>query len=197
MSSSADENLTYIVVLEPHYFPADVQFLLSQTRTLSITDMLARYDINTRIKGPNDIYVADSKIVGILIENDISGGKISRSIAGIGLNVNQTAFPEHLPNPVSMSLLAGREFDLTGVLGTFIDCLNDRYKLLSFGDAETLDDNFHELLYRRNSEARYRLPDGTVFEGIVRGVGHGGELFVEHPSGDVESYLLKEIEFVI
>ena len=44
------------------------------------------------IKWPNDIYWQDKKIAGILIENAIIGNELKYSIAGIGLNVNQTEF---------------------------------------------------------------------------------------------------------
>ena len=58
---------------------------------------------NTLIK-PNDIWVDTKKICGILIEHSLRGNHISWSIIGIGLNVNQTLFPDDLPNPTSMKL---------------------------------------------------------------------------------------------
>lgn len=64
------------------------------------------------IKWPNDIYRQDRKIAGILIENAIVGSEIKYSIAGIGLNVNQTEFVSDAPNPVSLKQITGKEYNI-------------------------------------------------------------------------------------
>ena len=50
------------------------------------------------------VYVGAKKICGILIENSIRSNRIVWSIIGIGININQTVFPSHLPNPTSLLL---------------------------------------------------------------------------------------------
>ncbi len=60
--------------------------------------------MEVRIKWPNDIYVADRKICGILIENSITANGINHCIVGMGINVNQTEFRSDAPNPVSLSM---------------------------------------------------------------------------------------------
>ena len=64
------------------------------------------------IKWPNDIYWGDKKIAGILIENAIIGNELKYSIAGIGLNVNQTEWRSDAPNPVSLKQITGKAYSI-------------------------------------------------------------------------------------
>lgn len=68
------------------------------------------------IKWPNDIYWQDKKIAGILIENAIIGNEVKYSIAGIGINVNQTEFKSDAPNPVSLKQIRGTDFDINELM---------------------------------------------------------------------------------
>ena len=64
------------------------------------------------IKWPNDIYYGDRKVAGILVENALLGNELKYSIAGIGLNVNQTEWHSDAPNPVSLKQITGKTYDL-------------------------------------------------------------------------------------
>ena len=129
-TSPEGENLTFSMVLEPRFLPVGEQFLLSEAVTLALTDTFAAYGIDTHIKWTNDIYVGDRKLVGILIEHNHAGASLSRTIAGIGINVNQTAFDPALPNPVSLAQAGGRKFNRSRLLETFlVRCLR-RYAQL-------------------------------------------------------------------
>ena len=111
--SEAGQNLTFSIVLK---FPAKGlkaemepmlaydQFVLSEITSLAIVDLLADFGIEAKIKWPNDIYIGDRKICGMLIENSLRGEWIQHSIIGIGLNVNQRNFDVTLPNPTSIVL---------------------------------------------------------------------------------------------
>lgn len=73
------------------------------------------------IKWPNDIYWGDKKLAGILIENAIIGSEIKYSIAGIGLNVNQTEFVSNAPNPISLKQITGKEYDIDALMKNLYD----------------------------------------------------------------------------
>ena len=91
--SQRGKNLTFSIYLVPHFLAAHQQFKLNQAITLGITDSLTKLLGNScKIKWPNDIYFKEDKIGGVLIENTVRGNKISESVIGIGLNVNQTVF---------------------------------------------------------------------------------------------------------
>lgn len=105
-------NLTFSMLLRPHSVRPAEAFAVSMLSSLSIADVLQRHlGRQVLIKWPNDIYVGDRKLVGILIENAFSSA-IDHSIIGVGINVNQREFLSDAPNPVSMFQLSNRLFDL-------------------------------------------------------------------------------------
>ena len=98
------QNLTFTIALKDLAIHPCEQIAISQITALSVVDFLDLHGIDAKIKLPNDIYVGSKKICGILIENSICSNKISWSIVGVGINVNQTTFPSSLPNPTSILL---------------------------------------------------------------------------------------------
>ena len=196
--SAEGQNLTFSLILEPRFLPINEQFLLSEVLALGLVDTLAEYKIEARIKWTNDIYISDKKIVGMLVENSLTGGCLARTIAGIGLNINQTEFDPSLPNPTSMSLVAGREFDREEVLARLHHNIMSLYESLRCGEKEMLQSRYRSTMYRLGEKHPYTLADGTIFEGTIRGVQPSGELQIEHSSdGSLHEYLFKQVEFVI
>lgn len=196
-TSPEGQNLTFTLVLEPRFLPVGKQFLLSEAVALALTDTFAAYGIDARIKWTNDIYVGDRKLVGILIEHNYAGGELSRTIAGIGINVNQTDFDPALPNPVSMATATGRTFVREEVLEQFLACLRARYAQLEGGDGEGLQRDYRTRMYRLGEMHPYRYPDGTLTHATIEGVKPSGELLLRHDDGSLREYLFREIEFVL
>ena len=139
---------------------AYAQFVISQIASISVVDLLAAHEIQARIKWPNDIYVDDKKICGILIENTVKGKWLSSSIIGIGLNVNQRNFDVNLPNPTSMSLCSEEvqpPFDLKDLLEEFMDVFTgylDRFCHIT-GGYNRLSRLYHAQLWRLDQPADF------------------------------------------
>ena len=134
----------------------------------------------------------------MLVENSLAGGTLARTIAGIGLNVNQTEFDPSLPNPTSMSRVAGRKFDREEVLTRLHHNIMSLYESLRCDEKEVLQSRYRSTMYRLGEKHPYTLADGTIFEGTIRGVQPSGELQIEHSSdGSLHEYLFKQVEFVI
>lgn len=109
--SSPGESLTFSYILKfDGVFPAGKAEAVSHITTLAILDYLEDKGIRARIKWPNDIWISDRKICGILVENFIEGDFLKGSIVGVGLNLSITQWPEDIPNPVSLSQLAEGEY---------------------------------------------------------------------------------------
>lgn len=194
--SRPGESLTFSIVLKPAMLDAPRQFMLSIAVSLALSDTITGMGVeDVSVKWPNDIYIGDSKVAGILIENDIFGDKLSRSIVGIGLNVNQRKFPPELPNPTSMSLATGRDFSRGEILKLFYRRLSIRYSALISDYMASLLRDYHERLYLFEKEHTFRLPDGTEFQGIIRSVEPSGTLIVERADGTFKGFLFKEIFF--
>ena len=130
-TSQPGENVTCTILIryrqEPP-FPASEAVRINECVCPAIVDLLARYGISAWVKPPNDIWVGDRKICGLLIENILKGKAIAVTILGIGLNVNQTEFPDWLPNPVSMALLTGRKQDVGTILTQLREAIVSRLR---------------------------------------------------------------------
>lgn len=163
-------NLTFSMMLCPHAIrPADA-FLLSMLTALSIADSLeALLGSEVRVKWPNDIYVGDRKIVGILIENSFSGSSYDHAVLGVGLNVNQTRFVSDAPNPVSMAQISGHGFDLDEVLRRVTaDIVEAVDRFDPSADAPGLVDRYNSRLWR--GTGRHRWHDNITGEDIVAAI---------------------------
>ena len=118
--SKAGENLLFSVILKNPPFAASDQKIISDMTASAIVSLLHSHGIEAWIKPPNDIWVDRKKICGILIEHSLIGQRISWSIIGVGLNVNQTDFPADLPNPTSMAAEKSGA-DIRALLSEFMD----------------------------------------------------------------------------
>lgn len=206
-SSDAGMNLVFSIILkfddgqiEP--IKAYDQFIISKIAALTVTDFLASYGIDSRIKWPNDIYEGNRKICGILIENASQGQDITRSIIGIGLNVNQIEFDSSLPNPVSMRQITGRAYNLHEILDEFMDIFKDylrRYNNIRCGYGR-LRSLYLSQLYQKDVKATYvdcTETEHKTFRGIIRGVSDTGQLIIENEEGELKEFAFKEISYVI
>ncbi len=190
-------NLTLSAVICPKGLAVGKQFLVLQAAALAICDVLQINGLQPRIKWTNDIYIGDEKIVGILIENKLSGSQLLRSIVGIGLNINQRLFDPALPNPTSMAVAADKEFDRSTILEELEEALMARFDMLDSGESEQLSRNYHDLIYRRGEEHSFKLRSGELKQGTIQGVRASGELIISWADGSMGEYLFGAIDFVI
>lgn len=195
--SREGDNLTFSVVLTPLFLPVVEQFMLSEVVALALVDALEEYGVACRIKWTNDIYAGDNKIAGVLIEQSLSGDTIARTIVGVGLNVNQSSFPDDLPNPTSMVIERGVECDRRAVLECFVRHLELWYSRLEAGEKGAIESAYRERMYHLGEPHIYALPSGERFVATIRGVRPAGHLCLEHEDGIVREYAFKEVEFVL
>ena len=198
--SAAGKNLLFTLVIHPHSIQASQQFAISELISVAISDVLARHVEDIRIKWPNDIYHRNHKLCGILIEHDIEGIHLSRSIIGVGINVNQSEFVSDAPNPISLLQILGHEMErealLDEIAAHFIELYTRYTSTASPLNRDTLHTHYTTLLYRRNEAAPYRDAEGP-FIATLRDVAPDGRLLLEDPKGTQRSYLFKEVTYVI
>lgn len=124
------------------------QQIITPATSLAVVDYLSGFGIKAGIKKPNDIYVDGRKICGMLIENSLRGGRMERTTIGIGINVNQTDFPEDLPNPVSIAQLTGEQYDIKKCLSDFLRHFSFRFDAI-WTEPEALWKDYEEKLISR------------------------------------------------
>lgn len=191
--SEDGKNLTFSVVLRPNFLVSE-QFVLNKLVALGLLDLLADLGIKgVSIKWPNDIYIRNKKMAGILIENTVRGNQIKCTVVGIGLNVNQVNFSSNLFNPTSLGLELGKELDLEMVLNRLLFFMEKRYLLLKLGGVGLIDREYLGALYGLNVMRRYRVRDEVV-SGKIKGIAKSGKLLMEIKEVVVELDL-KEVVF--
>lgn len=190
------KNLTFSLFLIPAALPPARQFEISEAVALGVAETVERHIGRTvRVKWPNDIYVDDRKIAGILIEHSLSGNRIAHTVAGVGLNVNQTRFLSDAPNPVSMANIAGREFELTPLLNEICGNILHRLEETAPGQRHTM---FLEKLWRNDGEQHtFATHDGARFEARIADVGTDGILALVTSAGEKLTFAFKEVAFIL
>lgn len=202
--STPGENLTLSLLHRPAGVPARCQFAISEAVALAVADTLADYNIEANVKWPNDIYIGDSKICGILIEHSLFGSEIQHTISGIGLNVNQRQFLSDAPNPVSMWQLSGEEYDLTEVRARLAIHLETRIGSTESADGrDSLHSEYKRRLWRREGFHPYRdTATGAIFSATIADIEPQGFLLLlpeaipDQPDRPLLRYAFKEVAFL-
>lgn len=207
--SEPDKNISFTTVLDSSGLPAERLWQLSMLASVSVAEALRTYGLEAEVKWPNDIYVGDLKICGILIENVLQGSRICCSLAGIGVNINQEIFVSNAPNPTSMKLLAGQDFDKKEVLSRILAEMERLWPLVLDGST-ALHERFMQLLYRREGVWRWREvassvapmmiargEDASDFMASIEGVNEQGQLLLRREDGKLSTYSFKEIKYII
>ena len=168
--SPKGQNLAFSVLHRPAV-PKALWHRLSLAAGLAVAEALEAYVPVAEIKWPNDLRVSRKKIAGILIE---AGADFV--IIGIGINVNSTDFPEELA-ATSLREELGEEKDRAEVLHGVINRLARRAGEIGFGF-----DGILKSIRERCALTGHRvsfLSADKRREGVVKGIGTGGELLVE------------------
>jgi BirA family biotin operon repressor/biotin-[acetyl-CoA-carboxylase] ligase len=193
--SERDKNLLFSIILFPSSVEPDEQFLISMTISLGICDYLKQFLSNVTIKWPNDIYVNNNKLAGILIENSLIGHYIESSVAGIGININQETFSQEIPNPVSVKIITGKEHDTDLFLRELLSRLDKRYKQLLYGDRDQIRNEYFSNLYRAG-EWHYYKSEGKLFKGKIASVSTSGILTMEQEEKQFGEFSFKELDYI-
>lgn len=141
---------------------------LNLAAALAISKTFEYFGLETKLKWPNDVHIDNKKICGILSETE---GKFL--IIGIGVNLNNTDFPEDIPG-TSYFAETGEKINRFDFLEKFIEIFNTTY------DIDFLDE------YRRYSStigSRVTIKDGEDLTGIALDIDNEGRLLLKLQNG--------------
>ncbi|MDR0796333.1 MAG: biotin--[acetyl-CoA-carboxylase] ligase [Tannerella sp.] len=185
-------NLLCSILFYPAHLPANQSFAISEIASLSVKYTLDPYVSGLTIKWPNDIYYQHKKICGILIENDLSEGIVSRSVIGLGINLNQKAFNNEAPNAVSLAMITGMIYDREELYNQ----LHTNFKRLSDELNDTGIDSIHQKyiasLYRRDGFHAYQDLSGC-FEARIHDIEPSGHIILQRRNHTLSRYGFKEV----
>lgn len=183
--SEADKNLLCSILLPPN---KNLYFL-----NIAVSVAILRIiDEPLTIKWPNDIYWQDKKLAGILLENAIVGAEIKYSIAGIGLNVNQTKFTSDAPNPFSLKQITGKTYDIDQLMKDLFEAV----KAVLNEPEERIWSKYKDHLYRREGFWPYEDQNGR-FEAQIKDVLPTGEIILQDENNKERTYHFKQIRYIL
>ena len=198
--SEADKNLLCSIVIESQKIKDKSPFYLNVAVSVAVQRLLGD---DFTIKWPNDIYWKDKKVAGILIENAIVGSEVQYSIAGIGLNVNQTEFKSDAPNPVSLKQIYGTDFVVE-------ELMTKLYAEVQKALEEDVWETYKAHLYRREGFWPFVERDVTTaptmnagqqtegqFMAQIKDVLPTGEIVLRDQQGKERKYHFKQIRYVV
>ena len=206
--SQEGKNLLFSALLRYNNIRAIEQWRLSMLVAVALWDVLAKHlpQNALSIKWPNDIYYGDKKLVGILIENALEGAYVGYSIAGIGVNLNQTTWQSNAPNPISMKQITGQDYDAEELMNEWIHSMNE----WEVRTTEEIKTAYMQHLYRREGWHMYVerevsiaptaiAQSGTAgaFSANIAGITPQGELVLRTEDNKEKTYHFKQIRFVL
>jgi BirA family biotin operon repressor/biotin-[acetyl-CoA-carboxylase] ligase len=181
------QNLMFSVVLRPALAP-DRLGLLTVAASVAVAEAVDDFVTPHRaaLKWPNDVLLEGRKTCGMLLESSISGRQAAEVvILGVGLNVNQTTFPEALADTAtSLRLVAGRAVPRAPLFARLLAGLEARYDAVQGGEAAAVRAAFHDRLAARGEARTLRVSDtGDTVTGVVQGITATGALRLDTPDG--------------
>lgn len=190
------QNLTFSCVIKPTFLFVHQQFALNFFISLGLYDFLKEKVPNAsiKIKWPNDIYVNNRKIAGILVENLIKSKNIDTSIIGIGLNVNQVLFDT--VDAQSIRKITQEKYELDTLLQELIDKLNFRYQqLINQGSKIIKKEYLSHLYWMKEPHLFFDVQKDEFFRGEIIGVDDFGQLIIQLDT-EQRAFALKEVQFI-
>ncbi len=192
--SEKGKNLLFSIYIEPKEIEVLESFIISKIVAISIKKVLDKYAENISIKWTNDIYWKNKKMGGILIENSVQKNKITSSVVGIGLNINQKTFDDNLPNPISLFNVTQKKVDKKNLLEQIIDEIIANFQ--SYNKDE-IDKKYFESLFLKDKKTEFLdVKKQQKFWAVIKNVENSGQLILETAEKEIRKYFFKEVEFI-
>lgn len=172
------------LILKPDFSPSKAS-RLTLLMALAVAEVIHHItDLDVKIKWPNDIIVNGKKVCGILTEMSAEPDYINYVIIGVGINVNNTEFPDEIKETAT-SLLneKGDRVGRTDLIVGIMDFFEYYYNVYEENqDIADFVDLYESYLVNKDKEVRVLDPKGE-YKGIAQGINDNGELIVQKEDG--------------
>lgn len=184
-------SLAFSIILRPKIPPEELG-LLCLGAGVAVSLALSQRRAANKLKWPNDITTRGRKLGGILCESEISGGRVSFAVVGIGLNmrISRDQFPRELKDSAtSLYNESGRSYDRAEVIAGILDHLGPVLKDLDAGRTHNILNSYVKLCETLGRTVNTVL-DGRKIKGVAVDIDDLGALVLDTgdviPVGDVE-----------
>ncbi len=184
--SEPGSNLILSIILRPDFLSAERQFELNKAIAVGIATFISGFITSKKvsIKWPNDIYIGNNKVAGILIENNLRNNTIQSSIIGIGCNINQTTFDETIPNATSLKIETQQDYSISTLTENICSFIEAKYLELRNNNASAINNAYNNLLYRKGEIIDFKKNEGTILRGTLKEVNPKGLLILVNSDGE-------------
>ena len=193
-TSPAGANIFMTLLLRPRFVPEKAS-MVTLVMAVSVAQGIADISgLPAKIKWPNDIVIHKKKAVGILTELTMETDYIQYLVCGVGINVNQTEFPEEIrETATSLYLEGGRKINRAGLITCIMEHFEKNYEAFCrTEDMSGLLEIYNNLLVNKEAKVRVLDPRGE-YDGLSHGINELGELIVEKEDGSVENVYAGEV----
>jgi BirA family biotin operon repressor/biotin-[acetyl-CoA-carboxylase] ligase len=199
--AQSGQNILLSVVLDPKRLVLNGSepdpFLVSMLVAVGTFNFFTRYaGDETRIKWPNDIYWRDRKAAGILIENSFRGSNWQWSIAGMGVNINQTSFETELNKAVSLKQITGQTFLVSDLARELCSCVEEALEMYVNQGPDAITTLYNNALYKKGARVTLDIAEQNITATIC-GVLPNGHLEIELENGTKEAHALGSVKWLL
>lgn len=191
--SQGGKNLLCSFVFTPVFMAVHQQVFFNMAMCLAVCDTLEKHTRGVKVKWPNDVYIHDKKVAGLLIENSVNGSAVKSAVVGIGLNVNQQSFEE--PKATSLFMSTGIEYAREEVLQHLVSAMGRRYAQLQLKQFERIKTDYHKQLLGWQQLRTFKAGE-EVFDAIINGVDDEGRLLLQRMNR-IEKYMVKQVSMLL
>lgn len=190
---SPEGNAYFSLLLKPD-LPVTSAPMLTLVMAYSAATYLQEYQVDARIKWPNDLVVDGKKICGILTEMQVAQGKIDAIVIGVGVNlVKGSVPPELLEKATTLEEATHRQWGKQEVVAGILQNFQKDYEaFLQAGDLRFLQEPYNALLINAGRKVRVLEPE-HAYEAYAKGINEKGELRVTLEDGTEEHVYAGEV----
>ena len=176
------------IILKP-VIPVDHVFMITMAGSIAIARAMRReFELGALIKWPNDIFIGNKKVAGLLLELAAEADTVHYCLLGIGVNVNvplNNFTPALQKDITSISAEVGHDVNRAVFLARILKEFESRYILLEEGEYETILQEWKSLSCTLENHVQIRTLKNT-FEGEAVDIDEFGALIIRKENGRLE-----------
>lgn len=176
------------IVLKPNV-PVDHIFMITMAGSIAVARAIRKeFDIGALIKWPNDVFIGNKKVAGLLLELSAEADVVHHCLLSIGIDVNVpigSFSPELQDRITSISAEMGHEVDRASFLARILKEFESRYLLVESGEYDAIIQEWKSISATLENRVQIRTLKNS-FEGDAVDIDEFGALIIRKENGKLE-----------
>ncbi len=193
-TSEKGKGLWFSMIIRPDFSYQKAPLITLFTSLVIFESIRKLYDLDIKIKWPNDIYVNEKKCGGILTEIHGEHDKIHYIIIGIGINTHLTSFPDDIKHKaVSIEEALKTTPKRLDLLTEIISYFEEQFEVFSVEGFTPFFKKYNEWLLWKNKKIFINQQNEEI-SGINKGINADGFLLLEKDNGETIKIVAGDIQ---